>query len=233
MARLTAKGLEKRGEILAVTDELFRKLGYENTTLRMIANEVNISCGHLEHYFREKKDLIEELSDIFIDGTWNMSKELCDEWKEDPFITYAFAVHLLFLVCSHLPDVRRITIEYAKSLDNQLSFSKRFARHYTDTLDIDEENKARVCTAVSMAFAAQYCALHQYDDQSFSDEVARRTSEEHVRIMCILDQRDKEEADRISSMVCNKIDEYTIERLSKPFTKTYRWYMIEGHPFEI
>ena len=233
MATLTAKGLERRGEILAAADELFRELGYENTTLRMIAKQVHISCGHLEHYFGEKKDLIYALIDTMIGNIWEQSKSICSEWEDDPFVTYAFAVHWLFLICSHLQDVRHITFEYMKNLDNQLAFSERFARYYIDSLDFDEDSKARIRTMVNMAFAAQLCSLHQYDDQSFSDEIAQRSSDEHVRIMCLLQHKDLDEADRISSLVYEKIDEFTIEKLTKPFSKTYRWYVIENHPFKI
>lgn len=233
MATLTAKGLERRGEILAAADDLFRELGYEKTTMRMIAQQVHISCGHLEHYFGEKKNLIYELSETMIGNIWEKSKDICKEWEDDPFITYAFAVHWLFLICSHLPDLRRITFEYMKNLDNQLAFSNRFAEHYIDSLELDEDSKPHICTAVNMAFAAQLCYLHQYDDQSFSDEIARKTSDEHVRIMCLLQHKDSEEADRISALVCDKIDGFTVEKLTKPFSKTYRWYVTENHPFKI
>ena len=231
MATLTAKGLEKRNEILAAADDLFREHGYESTTMRMIAQQVHISCGHLEHYFREKKRLIYELSEIMIDNIWEKSSAICSEWVEEPLIAGAFAVHWLFLICSHLPDLRHITFEYIKNLDNQLVFSECCARHYTDDMKLDEVSKARFHSVVKMAFAAQYCALLQYDDQSFSDEIARRTSDEHVQIVCMLLNKDKEEAARINRLVNDKINEYTIEKLTKPFAKSYRWYVLEGHPF--
>ncbi len=232
MATLTAKGLERRNDILAAADELFRKNGYENTTLRMIAQEVHISCGHLEHYFKEKKDLIYNLSEILIQNIWDTSILICRDWEDDPYVIYAFAVHWLFLVCSHLPDVRHITFEYVKYLDNQLAFSERFARHFIEILDSDETDTARIQTAVNMSFSAQLCCLQRYNDQSFSDEIARQTSYDHIRILFLLLGHSTERAEQISLLVCEKIDSYTIERLTKPFSKTYRWYQIEGHSFE-
>ena len=198
----------------------------------MIAQKVNISCGHLEHYFGEKKDLIHELSDMLIDNIWDSSKEICGDGEDDPFITYAFAVHWLFLTCSRLPDVSRLIFEYLKNLDNQLAFSNRFAEHYTGILDPDETDPGPIRTAVNMAFAAQFCSLQKYDGRNFTDSVARRTSEEHLRIICLLQHKDLEEAESISKLACDKIDEYTAERLTKPFAKTYRWYVIEKHAFK-
>ncbi len=232
MAKLTAKGLERRSEILAAADDYFREFGYEGTSLRMIAQQVNISCGHLEHYFGEKKDIIYELSDTMISNIWESSIDICRDWKDDPFIAYAFAVHWLFQICSHLPDIRLIMFEYLKNIDNHLVFSNRFADRYIGILDTDEADPDQIRTAVNMAFAAQISCLNQYDDRSFTDAVARRTSEEHIRIMCLLQHKEIEEAERISKLVWDTINEYTIERLIRPFTKTYRWYVIENHPFK-
>ena len=236
MAVLTVKGLQRQKEILAAADELFREYGYENTTLRMIAQEVGISCGHLEHYFKEKKDLLNALAELMIKNLWDIGTEVCRELGEDSYIRYAFAVHLLFQICSYLPDIKKITLEYVKHHDNQLDFSGLFGEQFLKRFGdepVDDTAAARIRTAVNMAFAAQICCVQLIDDESFTSEVANRTSADHIRILFLLLKKDLDEAERISKAVSEKIKEFTTARLAVPFTKTYRWYVIEENNFRI
>lgn len=49
----------KRDEIISAALKLFMKNGYENTSVRMILNEVNGEVGMFYHYFKSKDDLFE------------------------------------------------------------------------------------------------------------------------------------------------------------------------------
>ncbi len=48
-------------EILARTEELFRKIGYENTTIQKIADSCGLSKGALYNHFASKEEVLEEI----------------------------------------------------------------------------------------------------------------------------------------------------------------------------
>ena len=54
--RQTIGDLEKN--ILRVSTELFLNQGYENTTIRQIAEASGICRGHLYYYFKKKEDIL-------------------------------------------------------------------------------------------------------------------------------------------------------------------------------
>lgn len=64
---ITAKGTRTRKLILETAIDLFRKQGYEATTVREIAKTAGIAVGNAYYYFRSKEELIlslyERLSD--------------------------------------------------------------------------------------------------------------------------------------------------------------------------
>ncbi len=49
----------KRDELISVSLKLFMENGYENTSVRMILNEVNGEVGMFYHYFKSKDELFE------------------------------------------------------------------------------------------------------------------------------------------------------------------------------
>src|SRR5262245_5124076 len=55
----TSKGEQTRAAILAAALELFRERGYEETTMRVIAERVGVSLGNAYYYFRSKEHLIQ------------------------------------------------------------------------------------------------------------------------------------------------------------------------------
>ena len=52
---------DRRREILNKSLDLFNAHGYENVTMRMICNELNISPGNLTYYFPKKIDILTAL----------------------------------------------------------------------------------------------------------------------------------------------------------------------------
>ena len=51
-----------RTNILAVSERLFIKRGYENTSLKMIAGNCNISKSNIYRYFRSKEEIYETIA---------------------------------------------------------------------------------------------------------------------------------------------------------------------------
>jgi len=47
--------------ILDTSRKLFNELGYSQVTIRMIANELKMSSGHLNYHFRKRDDILEAL----------------------------------------------------------------------------------------------------------------------------------------------------------------------------
>ncbi len=235
MAVLTAKGLQRQKDILAAADDLFRQNGYDNTTLRMIAQSVGISCGHLEHYFKEKKDLLNSLSEILIQNLWKAGEKICSEEESTPFTKYIAAVHLLFLVCSKLPDLKQVMFEYVKNHDNQMEFSKLFSQKFLEDLGDEKRNATdeQIRIAVDMAFAAQLCCVNELDEEKFTDEMAKKTSTDHIKILFLLLGKNVKEAEKICAEVNEKIEICNIDKITRPFTKSYRWYVIEENEFEV
>lgn len=59
MARKPVLEGGKRDELISAALKLFMENGYENTTVRMILNEVNGEVGMFYHYFKSKDELFE------------------------------------------------------------------------------------------------------------------------------------------------------------------------------
>ena len=69
---------ETRELILASARELFQNMGYAHTSMQMIASRARISRSSLYRHFETKKDIAQELTDMFWPGWREM-------WKECPF----------------------------------------------------------------------------------------------------------------------------------------------------
>ena len=55
----TTKGEQTRALILQTALDLFRERGYEDTTMRLIAQEAGVALGNIYYYFRSKEHLIQ------------------------------------------------------------------------------------------------------------------------------------------------------------------------------
>lgn len=232
MATYTAKGEEKRNEILAIADEMFRANGYDHTTLRMIAGKAGISTGHLVHYFSEKKQIMYALSDLMIQNIWDHTEGICLEWAEDPFILYSFAVHWHFLICSHLEDIRIVMEEFERDFENQREFSRRFADRFIQLLEKRglKHDKKLIKTSVAMAFAAHVCYLSM-DERPYNDQVAAETSDNHILMFYMLLGKTRKAAEKANLLAKQKIEDFSVDRIVKPFSLTYRDYVLDGKSF--
>src|SRR5262249_35096123 len=55
----TRKGEHTRALILETALALFRERGYDQTTMRLIAERANVALGHTYYYFRSKEHLVQ------------------------------------------------------------------------------------------------------------------------------------------------------------------------------
>lgn len=58
--KATARGEETRARIIETALRLFRERGYDETTMRLIAEEAGVALGNAYYYFRSKDHLIQE-----------------------------------------------------------------------------------------------------------------------------------------------------------------------------
>lgn len=58
MGGFTSKGEQTRGRILETALDLFRERGYEETTMRLIAERAGIAVGNTYYYFPSKEHLV-------------------------------------------------------------------------------------------------------------------------------------------------------------------------------
>jgi AcrR family transcriptional regulator len=70
---LQAAGTSRREQILGCALELFRKQGYDRTSLREISERLGISKSGLYHHFEAKDDLVSSLVDPLLDRIHEIS----------------------------------------------------------------------------------------------------------------------------------------------------------------
>ncbi len=66
-------------EIIQVATSMFIEKGYSSTTFKMIADELDISSGHIAFYFPSKDALLAELVEILCDYQWKLMKKEADD----------------------------------------------------------------------------------------------------------------------------------------------------------
>lgn len=79
MARIVKKPEERRRELVAAAEELFRQKQYENTTMKDIMDKVGISKGAIYHYFTSKEDLLEAVIDQSVEDYIAAMQQVLDE----------------------------------------------------------------------------------------------------------------------------------------------------------
>lgn len=68
-------------EIIQVATNMFIENGYSATTFKMIADELDISSGHVAFYFPSKDALLAQLVEMLCDYQWRLMKKEADDGK--------------------------------------------------------------------------------------------------------------------------------------------------------
>ncbi len=66
-------------EIVQAATNMFIEKGYSSTTLKMIADEIGISTGHIVFYFASKEYLLAVLIDMLCDFQWKLMKDEAED----------------------------------------------------------------------------------------------------------------------------------------------------------
>src|SRR3978361_1185148 len=67
MSEVKSEGPSRRDELLGIAAELFAEHGFNNTTVRDIADGAGILSGSLYHHFDSKESMVDEILRDFLD----------------------------------------------------------------------------------------------------------------------------------------------------------------------
>lgn len=68
MGRLIKEPELRKNEIISVAQALFYQYGYDNTSIKMVIEALQISKGAFYHYFKSKEELLDQLAEKFTAG---------------------------------------------------------------------------------------------------------------------------------------------------------------------
>ena len=134
-------------EIVQKATRMFLQQGYSTTSIKAIAESLNISTGHLTFYFPTKEHLLAELVDMLCDFQWAQARRYLDDGES-----------LLMAVCLELTAVTAICEENKVAKDFYIA-----AYTHPMTLEIIRKNDAK---RAQMVFG-EYCkdwAKQQYSE---------------------------------------------------------------------
>ena len=80
---------ETKWKIVLASEQLFRKHGYEGTSMRMLADACGMAVGNLCYYYPKKEDLLMEDHNILTEAFFRHSSE--NHVSDDPWVTYIAA----------------------------------------------------------------------------------------------------------------------------------------------
>lgn len=66
----------KKSDIIKISRQLFYTKGYSNTSIQNIIDIANIAKGTFYHYFKSKEDLLNQLTDIDVDGLYSVIEKI-------------------------------------------------------------------------------------------------------------------------------------------------------------
>lgn len=115
--------------------EIFARKGYENTTMREIAQETGISTGTLYHYFPTKKAILEQL---FALASRIDSSQLTSRINDGDSVSVRLKKLIDFVgeKESYFQDIELLTIDYLRSQDSKETFQtlKAADEYYISTI---------------------------------------------------------------------------------------------------
>lgn len=76
MARVVKAPEERRAEIVAAADRLFRKIGYAKCSVDQIIQEVGVAKGTFYYYFKSKQDILQAIVDRTLDQIVSLAEEV-------------------------------------------------------------------------------------------------------------------------------------------------------------
>ena len=160
MARKKTDNETKLG-IVRVAAGMFLERGYSNTSVRAIANDLNISSGNVTFYFPTKEHLLAVMTELLCDFQWCMMQKELDEGRTS-----------LMAICLELVAMAAICQENETAKDLYLAA-------YTNplSLEIIRRNDARRAKEVF----GEYCT--NWTDEQFREAEVLVSGIEYATLM--------------------------------------------------
>ncbi len=79
------RAIEKKNKIIRSGYKLFSEVGYYSTTTADIAKDAGVSTGIVYGYFRDKRDILLDILDIYVSDTFRPIFAIFDEAAEGDF----------------------------------------------------------------------------------------------------------------------------------------------------
>ena len=160
MARKKTDNETKLG-IVRVAASMFLERGYSNTSVRAIANDLNISSGNVTFYFPTKEHLLAVMTELLCDFQWCMMQKELDEGRTS-----------LMAICLELVAMAAICQENETAKDLYLAA-------YTNplSLEIIRRNDARRAKEVF----GEYCT--NWTDEQFREAEVLVSGIEYATLM--------------------------------------------------
>lgn len=136
-----------RLEIIQVATRMFLSKGYSSTTVKAIADELDISTGNLTFHYPTKEHMLAELTDMLCGFQWQMMKTEADE-----------GISSLLALCLELTTMAAIC------RDNDIA-KDFFVSSYQSQMCLDIIHFSDIARA-KMLFA-EYCG--DWDDMKFTE----------------------------------------------------------------
>src|SRR5262245_12190105 len=93
----TARGDEKKREILRAASEVFRKRGLHAAGMREIAAELGMAVGNLYYYFENKEALLAFVQEDALNGLLDMARAAQGGERADRRLFRVLAGHVVML----------------------------------------------------------------------------------------------------------------------------------------
>nr|WP_314443496.1 TetR/AcrR family transcriptional regulator [uncultured Sphingomonas sp.] len=123
---------EKRAEIIEHCAALFDKVGYHNTSMQMLADEVGLGKPTLYHYFPSKISILYAIHDTHIRALLNGLREAAQQSPVDAL--RAACIGILRQIASHPGYVRAFMDNYGDLEGEMRDLIRAERRQYFETI---------------------------------------------------------------------------------------------------
>lgn len=149
---------EIKQDIIKAGESLFAKQGFEQTSMREIAEEVGVSKANLYHHFSNKKGLLKTIIESAFEGYKNQIDAIVDEDKQTQDQLKSAIISYLEVCSSHKQLVQLLSREDIKRNENVKhlisDIEKRVRNLWKNMLheiDLDDEYDIDIIVELFMA----------------------------------------------------------------------------------
>lgn len=182
------RSIEKKNRIISAGYELFSELGYYNTNTALIAKRAGVSTGIVYGYFRDKKDILREVTALYMQRITKPIFDLFDNLPV-PFKPRKFVTDIVELVLeAHKENAKihealhalthtdeEINAQFIR-LEDELTL--KIASRLTEMgfLKDDASEKVHFAMDILQSFAHEYVYdHHEYIDYDVMKKLVIRT----------------------------------------------------------